>query len=138
VGFRGKENKVAGTARNGPTATAAAAALTGCWGRNARLVPPSLIDTLRASSRKRKMSEAKFNKAVKIVQSLPKDGPIKPTQDDQLYVRTPVFFSSSVSQPKSLSRHTPTRSFTVTTSKVCAARRNHGSFRTSLAGSFRI
>jgi hypothetical protein len=92
VGFRGKENKVAGTARNGPTATAAAAAaLTGCWG-NARLVPPSLIDTLRASSRKRKMSEAKFNKAVKIVQSLPKDGPIKPTQDDQLYVRTPVFF----------------------------------------------
>ena len=38
------------------------------------------------------MSEAKFNKAVAIVQSLPKDGPIRPTQDDQLYVRTPVFF----------------------------------------------
>ncbi|KAF7424127.1 hypothetical protein PC9H_009430 [Pleurotus ostreatus] len=27
---------------------------------------------------------AKFEKAVSIVQSLPKDGPIKPTQDDQL------------------------------------------------------
>ncbi|KAI0091023.1 acyl-CoA-binding protein [Irpex rosettiformis] len=31
------------------------------------------------------MSEAKFNKAAEIIQSLPKDGPIKPTQDDQLY-----------------------------------------------------
>ncbi|KAF8969156.1 acyl-CoA-binding protein [Flammula alnicola] len=31
------------------------------------------------------MSEAKFNKAVEIIQSLPKDGPVKPTQDDQLY-----------------------------------------------------
>lgn len=30
------------------------------------------------------MSETKFNKAVAIVQSLPKDGPIKPTQDQQL------------------------------------------------------
>ncbi|KAJ1307367.1 hypothetical protein OPQ81_001472 [Rhizoctonia solani] len=30
------------------------------------------------------MSEAKFNKAVEIVQNLPKDGPIKPTQDQQL------------------------------------------------------
>ncbi len=33
------------------------------------------------------MSKGKFEKAVKIVQSLPKDGPIQPTQDDQLYVR---------------------------------------------------
>ena len=32
------------------------------------------------------MSQTKFEKAVEIVQSLPKDGPIKPTQDDQLYV----------------------------------------------------
>ncbi|EEB92840.1 hypothetical protein MPER_08588, partial [Moniliophthora perniciosa FA553] len=31
------------------------------------------------------MSKAKFDKAVEIVQSLPKDGPIKPTQDEQLY-----------------------------------------------------
>ncbi|KAH8100964.1 acyl-CoA-binding protein [Cristinia sonorae] len=31
------------------------------------------------------MSEAKFNKAVEVVQNLPKDGPIKPTQDDQLF-----------------------------------------------------
>ncbi|KAJ3552310.1 hypothetical protein NM688_g4216 [Phlebia brevispora] len=31
------------------------------------------------------MSEAKFKKAVEIVQGLPKDGPVKPTQDDQLY-----------------------------------------------------
>jgi hypothetical protein len=38
------------------------------------------------------MSEAKFNKAVVIIQSLPKNGPIQPSQDDQLYVRTPVFF----------------------------------------------
>ncbi|KAF8270554.1 acyl-CoA-binding protein [Lactarius quietus] len=31
------------------------------------------------------MSKEKFEKAVKIVQSLPKDGPIQPTQDQQLY-----------------------------------------------------
>ncbi|KAI0635627.1 acyl-CoA-binding protein [Trametes polyzona] len=31
------------------------------------------------------MSQAKFEKAVSIVQSLPKDGPIKPTQEEQLY-----------------------------------------------------
>ncbi|KAF7791752.1 hypothetical protein EIP86_002776 [Pleurotus ostreatoroseus] len=31
------------------------------------------------------MSQAKFDKAVSIVQGLPKDGPVKPTQDDQLY-----------------------------------------------------
>jgi len=31
------------------------------------------------------VSEAKFTKAVEIVQSLPKDGPIKPSQEDQLY-----------------------------------------------------
>ncbi|KAN0065779.1 acyl-CoA-binding protein (ACBP)/diazepam binding inhibitor (DBI)/endozepine (EP) [Thecaphora frezii] len=30
------------------------------------------------------MSEAKFQKAVQIVGSLPKDGPVQPTQDDQL------------------------------------------------------
>ena len=41
---------------------------------------------------KNTMSEAKFNKAVAIVQSLPKNGPIQPSQDDQLFVRTPVFF----------------------------------------------
>jgi hypothetical protein len=33
------------------------------------------------------MSQAKFEKAVAIIQALPKDGPIKPTQDDQLVVR---------------------------------------------------
>ena len=32
------------------------------------------------------MSKAKFEKAVSIVGSLPKEGPIKPTQDEQLYV----------------------------------------------------
>lgn len=32
------------------------------------------------------MSEAKFNKAVEIIQNLPADGPVKPTSDDQLYV----------------------------------------------------
>jgi hypothetical protein len=53
------------------------------------------------------MSEKKFDKAVAIIQGLPKDGPIKPTQDDQLYVRTPVFFLVS----QSLSCHTPTLQF---------------------------
>ncbi|KAJ8480839.1 hypothetical protein ONZ51_g6399 [Trametes cubensis] len=32
------------------------------------------------------MSQAKFEKAVAIVQSLPKEGPIQPTQEEQLYV----------------------------------------------------
>ncbi|OJT02250.1 Acyl-CoA-binding protein [Trametes pubescens] len=31
------------------------------------------------------MSQTKFEKAVSIVQSLPKEGPIQPTQDEQLY-----------------------------------------------------
>ncbi|KAG5638489.1 hypothetical protein H0H81_012421 [Sphagnurus paluster] len=31
------------------------------------------------------MSKAKFEKAVAIIAALPKDGPIKPTQNDQLY-----------------------------------------------------
>ncbi|TFK33221.1 acyl CoA binding protein-domain-containing protein [Crucibulum laeve] len=31
------------------------------------------------------MSEAKFNKAVEIIGNLPKDGPVKPSTDDQLY-----------------------------------------------------
>ncbi|KAF9467987.1 acyl-CoA-binding protein [Collybia nuda] len=31
------------------------------------------------------MSKAKFDKAVEIIGALPKDGPIKPSQDDQLY-----------------------------------------------------
>jgi hypothetical protein len=68
----------------------------GYWG-NARLGGAPI--SYRSSSRKHKMSEAKFDKAVKIVQSLPKDGPIKPTQDDQLYVRTPVFFISGLPDP---------------------------------------
>ena len=67
------------------------------------------------------MSEAKFNKAVAIVQSLPKSGPIQPSQDDQLFVRTPVFSAIPI-----LISPPPTCSFMVTTSKVCAARRNHG------------
>jgi len=31
------------------------------------------------------MSKAKFDKAVALVQGLPKEGPIKPSTDDQLY-----------------------------------------------------
>ncbi|EIW57281.1 Acbp from Moniliophthora Perniciosa [Trametes versicolor FP-101664 SS1] len=31
------------------------------------------------------MSQTKFEKAVSIVQSLPKEGPIQPTQDEQLH-----------------------------------------------------
>ena len=33
------------------------------------------------------MSQAQFDKAVAIVQNLPKDGPIQPSQDDKLFVR---------------------------------------------------
>ena len=33
------------------------------------------------------MSKAKFDKAAAIVQSLPKEGPIQPTQEEQLFVR---------------------------------------------------
>jgi len=32
-------------------------------------------------------TQEKFDRAVAIVQGLPKDGPIKPTQEDQLAVR---------------------------------------------------
>lgn len=32
------------------------------------------------------MSEAKFKKAVSIIGSLPKDGPVKPSQEDRLFV----------------------------------------------------
>lgn len=31
--------------------------------------------------------QAQFDKAVSIVQNLPKNGPVRPTQEDQLYVR---------------------------------------------------
>lgn len=31
--------------------------------------------------------QAQFDKAVAIVQGLPKDGPVKPSDDDRLYVR---------------------------------------------------
>jgi hypothetical protein len=34
-----------------------------------------------------KYSEAQFNKAAEIIKSLPKDGPVKPSQEDQLFVR---------------------------------------------------
>lgn len=40
------------------------------------------------------MSKSQFEKAVEIVQGLPKDGPIKPSQDDQLFVRVTYFFLS--------------------------------------------
>ena len=49
------------------------------------------------------MSKAKFDKAVAIVQSLPKDGPIQPTQDEQLFVRAPSEFSS----PRALAQSAP-------------------------------
>jgi hypothetical protein len=39
------------------------------------------------------MSEAKFDKAVAIIGALPKQGAIKPTQEDQLYVC--LFFALS-------------------------------------------
>lgn len=40
------------------------------------------------------MSESQFEKAAAIIQGLPKDGPVKPSQDDQLYVGI-SFWSSS-------------------------------------------
>lgn len=42
------------------------------------------------------MSEAKFDKAVATVQALPKDGPIKPSQDQQLAVSSACYQSSRV------------------------------------------
>jgi hypothetical protein len=45
--------------------------------------------------------KARFEKATQIVGSLPKDGPVKPTQDDQLFVSpdlvsfSPLFVSDS-------------------------------------------
>ncbi|KAF7336811.1 ACB domain-containing protein [Mycena venus] len=61
------------------------------------------------------MSESKFNKAVEIVGALPKDGPVKPSQDDQLYV-------SPLPDEKSVSAYVPIhlQSFTNTSSKVSA------------------
>ena len=69
-------------------------------------------------------SETQFSKAAEIIQALPKDGPIQPSQSDQLYVRTPFFFYTILIQSLSISP-LPTCSFTVTTNKVCDARRNH-------------
>ena len=48
------------------------------------------------------MSEAQFKKAVEIVGSLPKDGPVKPTTDDQLYVCLSASPPSILSFPLSL------------------------------------
>jgi hypothetical protein len=42
------------------------------------------------------MSKEKFEKAVETVRSLPKDGPIQPSQQDQLYVGTPFFLRSAL------------------------------------------
>ena len=97
------------------------------WGRR----PPSVKVRTCIIKSKSTMSEAKFNKAVEIIQSLPKDGPIQPTQEDQLYVRNPFFSLSNRPPPPILiSPHPPppTCSFTVITSKVCVV---HG----AIAGS---
>ena len=52
------------------------------------------------------VTETKFNKAVGIIQNLPSNGPIEPTQEEKLYVRTLVFFWSP-SLLILISRHTP-------------------------------
>lgn len=44
------------------------------------------------------MSESKFERAVKIVQALPKDGPVKPSTEDKLYVSL-VVVSGVISSP---------------------------------------
>lgn len=46
--------------------------------RDYRSLPPSSA-----------MSESKFDKAVAIIQALPKDGPVKPGVEDQLHVCPP-------------------------------------------------
>ena len=99
MGFRGKENRVAGAARSGPRAP------HGLLGKRSFGDPITYRTIVPASSRKRKMSKEKFDKAVAIIQALPKDGPIRPSQDDQLYVRTPVFFVSQ--SPILISPHQP-------------------------------
>jgi hypothetical protein len=59
--------------------------------RDYRSLPPSSA-----------MSESKFDKAVAIIQGLPKDGPVKPSVDDQLYVCPPFrLFSNSKSSSSS-------------------------------------
>lgn len=60
-----------------------------------------------------KYSEAQFNKAAEIIQALPKDGPVKPTTDDQLYVRYKL-------QSHDLIYNQSCYSSTNITSKVCA------------------
>jgi hypothetical protein len=42
------------------------------------------------------MSEAQFNKAAEIIQGLPKDGALQPSQDDKLYVSRITHASDSV------------------------------------------
>jgi hypothetical protein len=44
------------------------------------------------------VTKEKFEKAVEIIRKLPKEGPIQPTQEDQLFVGT-LFFSYVVLSP---------------------------------------
>lgn len=80
------------------------------------------------------MSKAKFDKAVSIVQSLPKEGPIQPTQEEQLFVRTHVLSSSppGVTDARLFVFclclcicNIAAGSFTSTTSRVSAISRRH-------------
>jgi hypothetical protein len=61
------------------------------------LPPPQIaIDlTIVRASMSTAVSKEKFEKAVEIVRSLPKSGPIQPTQDEQLYVGTLFFLRSA-------------------------------------------
>ena len=79
---------------NGPERTETAS----FWGKRSFVAPIHLslynvhqVNTMSEAQ----YSETQFKKAAEIVQSLPKDGPIQPSQSDQLYVRTPIFFMRS-------------------------------------------
>ena len=59
-----------------------------------------------------KYSEAQFDLAAKIIQSLPPDGPVKPSSDDKLFVR---YVDLLIYNHSSTYRY----SFTNISSKVC-------------------
>ena len=133
-GFRGK---VAGSARGGPRAC------QGCWGKRSIGSP---IITYRPSREYctyvHQVANAKClrRNSTRLWESYSPFPRMVPSGPRRRINSTcaPSFFFFLVSLPPNpyLSPHTPTCSFTVTTSKVCAAWRNHRSFRTSLSGAF--
>ena len=89
-GFWGKKNK-----------RAVADRAASFWGKRSLVAPNgpqrlSLYNVHQVNTMSEaQYSETQFSKAAEIIQALPKDGPIQPSQSDQLYVRTPIFFIRS-------------------------------------------